>query len=88
VTTGTDGSFSYQFKVPTTGGNYNITLSYAGEGLVLGLTVQPTQALRRGLVGLLQEAPPLLTIASLAISTAGLAVGIANLKYGQRYWRY
>jgi len=88
VTTGTDGSFTYQFKVPTTGGNYNITLSYAGEGLVLGLAVQPIQALRRGLVGLLQEVPPLLSIASLAISTAGLAIGIANLKYGRRYWGY
>jgi hypothetical protein len=85
VTTGTDGSFSYQFKVPTAGGNYNITLSYAGEGLVLGLTVRPVQALRGGLIGLLQETPPLLTIAGLAISTAGLVVGITNLKYGRRY---
>jgi hypothetical protein len=85
VTTGADGSFTYQFKVPTTGGNYNITLSYAGEGLVLGLSVQPTQALSRGLVGLLQEAPPLLALASLAISTAGLAVGLAHLKYRGRY---
>jgi hypothetical protein len=85
VTTGTDGSFTYQFKVPTTGGNYNITVSYAGEGLVLGLGVQPTRALSRGLVGLLQEAPPLLTIAGLAISTAGLAVSLAHLKHRGRY---
>jgi hypothetical protein len=88
VTTGTDGGFTHQFRVPTTGGNYNITVSYAGEGLVLGLGVQPAQTLRRGLVGLLQEAPPLLAVASLTMSAAGLAIGLANLRYGRRYWRY
>jgi hypothetical protein len=87
VTTGTDGGFTHQFRVPTTGGNYNITVSYAGEGLVLGLDVRPAQVPRRGLVGLLQEVPPLLTLAGLAISTAGLAVGLATLAQ-RRYWRY
>jgi hypothetical protein len=87
VTTGADGSFTYQFKVPTTGGNYNITLSYAGEGLVLGLGVQPTQALSREPVGLLQGTPPLLGLASLAISIAGLSIGLANLRRGRGHWR-
>jgi hypothetical protein len=85
VTTGADGGFTHQFRVPTTGGNYNITISYAGEGLVLGLGVQPTRALSREPVVLLQGTPPLLAIASLAMSTAGLAIGLANLRRGRRY---
>jgi hypothetical protein len=90
VTTGSDGSFTATKKAPTTKGTYSITVEFAGAGggLVLGLAVQPIQALRRGLIGLLQEAPPLLSLAGLAISTAGLAIGIANLKHGRRYWRY
>lgn len=85
VTTGADGSFTYQFKVPNTGGNYNITVSYAGEGLVLGLGVQPTQALSREPVVVLQGTSPLLSIAGLAMSAAGLAIGLANMRRRGRY---